>query len=63
MELITLQEFRERLKISRSTFWDLERTDPTFPKAVQITKRRKAYVMSEVDAWFQAKMDERGEVA
>lgn len=51
--LITEKIFRQHLGgISRTTFWQLERDEPSFPKPVRVTPGRKAYVASEVEQFI-----------
>ena len=59
MELITIKEAQERLKIKRTVLWQLCQ-QPDFPKLVRLTAQRKVFVASEIDAWVQAKIDRRG---
>jgi prophage regulatory protein len=39
------------LNVSRTTLWRMER-EGLFPRAVQISERRKGYLKSQVDDWF-----------
>lgn len=44
--------YGDRLRISRSTFYDLIRTGG-FPAPVQVTKQRVAWPASVVDRWIR----------
>lgn len=63
IEFCSINEVQKRLKIGRTKLWQLEREDPTFPKLVRLTDRRKVFVKAEIDAWIAAKVAERDEVA
>lgn len=41
------------LGISKSYFYALAKTDPNFPKAIELGKNSKGYLLSEVQAYIQ----------
>lgn len=50
------------LDLSRSGLEKLRKKDPTFPKPIKDGESRQAavfYVMAEVEAWLQAKIEAR----
>lgn len=50
------------LDLSRSRLEKLRKTDPTFPKPIKDGDSRQAavfYVVAEVEAWLQAKIEQR----
>lgn len=62
-QLLTFNETRSLLCKSRSGFYKILAKDPTFPKPLKDGKARQArayFSASEVAAWQQAKLKERG---
>jgi prophage regulatory protein len=57
--LMALNDVAEMLTLSRSTLYRLMWDDPSFPRPVHVTKRRVAFVASEVDAYIAARVAER----
>lgn len=43
------------LGISKALFYRLIKTDPTFPKGIEITKGKKIYDKRSLDQWLIAK--------
>lgn len=62
MDLLSIKEAMLRLKISRTVLWELTK-QPDFPQLVRLTKQRKVFVSSEIDAWIQAKISQRDQKA
>lgn len=58
MQLLSQKAVRERLGIGRTTLWRLER-DGDFPRAIDVTNRRRAYLATEVDEWVKARAAQR----
>lgn len=52
----------QRLSIGRTTLWYLEKSGD-FPKAIQISKGRKGFLVSEIDAWIERQAAKRDGVA
>lgn len=52
----------EMLGLSSSSFYDLIKDDPTFPKPLIIGKARKGFLMSEVQAYIQQLKRKRDEL-
>lgn len=63
IEFTSINEVMKRIKIGRTKLWQLEKDDPTFPKLVRLTDRRKVFVKAEIDAWIRSKVAQRDEVA
>ncbi len=63
LQIIGSPEVQRRLGgIGRTTLWHLEKT-ADFPKAIQISKGRKGFLASEIDAWIKRQADKRGVAA
>ena len=45
------------LGISPTTLWDLEQTDPSFPRRIKLGKRGIAYLVSDLNAWLEEKKE------
>ena len=54
MILISPQETQRRTDLSAVTIWRLEKSDQ-FPKRVNITSARVAWVEEEVDEWIASR--------
>jgi len=61
MELISIRQACQRLSISRTTLWSMTRQGD-FPKLVQVTPGRKAFIKSEIEGWIARRVAERDEV-
>ncbi|MYZ47335.1 helix-turn-helix transcriptional regulator [Propylenella binzhouense] len=59
MELLSIRRVMDRLNVGRTSLWKLSKDDPTFPKPVQVTPGRKAFVANEINAWIAARIAER----
>ncbi len=57
MRFIRVVEVMEMLAVSRTTLWRMIRAG-AFPAPVQITVRSRGFVLEEVEAWMQARVDE-----
>lgn len=62
MELLSIKQTMQRLSIGRTKLWALAK-ESGFPKPVQVSVGRKAFVASEIDAWIREKMAARDEAA
>lgn len=63
-QLLNIKDVSRYTKLSRSTIYDItneksDRYDPTFPKKIQITQVRVAWVASEIAEWINNKISER----
>lgn len=62
LELSTVSETGDCLRLSRSGLDKLRAKDPTFPKPLKDGTGRQArvyFVRAEVDAWLRAKLEAR----
>ena len=62
--LLNMKDVVSYTGVSRATIYEMinessDRYDPTFPKKVQLTQVRVAWVASEVAEWINAKIAER----
>lgn len=57
-KLISWKTVREKVPFGRTKVWELAK-DGGFPKPVQISPRRVAWVEAEIDAWIAARVAER----
>ncbi len=55
MRLISKREVQEKTTFSSVTLWRMEKAG-TFPKRVQISPGRVAWLESDVDEWIQQKL-------
>ncbi|ATU91774.1 helix-turn-helix transcriptional regulator [Phyllobacterium zundukense] len=62
MELLTIKEVAKRLSIGRTALWLLTK-EADFPKPLQVTVGRKAFVAAEVDKWIASRIAQRDKVA
>lgn len=58
MELLSIRQVATRLSIGRTALWQLAKR-PDFPRPVQVTTGRKAFVAAEIDRWISARIAER----
>ncbi|WP_421525669.1 helix-turn-helix transcriptional regulator [Pseudomonas yamanorum] len=61
-QLIRTKYVLTLLSIGRTTLFRLRRQDGTFPKPIKDSTARAAatyYVLSEIEAWIQKRMDDR----
>ncbi len=63
-QLLNIKKVIEYTGISRSTIYamgdaDSDQYDPTFPKKLQLTQVRVAWVASEIAEWINTKIAER----
>ena len=57
MRFIRVVEVMDMLAVSRTTLWRMVKAG-AFPAPVQITVRSRGFVLEEVEAWMQARVDE-----
>ncbi len=57
MRFIRVVEVMEMLAVSRTTLWRMVRAGG-FPAPVQITVRSRGFVLEDVEAWMQARVDQ-----
>ncbi len=62
--MLNIKQVIEYTGLSRSTIYEMidehsNRYDPTFPKKVQLSKVRIAWVAEEIADWIQAKIEAR----
>lgn len=55
MALLTPKELSEKLKVTVKALGVLEKRDPTFPRAVRVSKRTLRWDEGEVDEWLEMK--------
>lgn len=55
MRLLRTQEMMERIGLSRTTIWRLERSDPDFPARRRIGAGAVGWLESEVDRWIESR--------
>lgn len=63
-QLLSIKKVIEYTGISRSTIYamgdaDSDQYDPTFPKKLQLTQARVAWVASEIAEWINEKIEAR----
>ncbi len=63
-QLLSIKDVGNCTGLSRSTIYEITneksfRYDPTFPKKVQLTQIRVAWVASEIAEWINTKISER----
>lgn len=63
-QLINIKQVIEHTGLSRSSIYEMldeksKRYDPTFPKKVQLSKVRIAWVATEIAEWIQSKIEAR----
>jgi prophage regulatory protein len=59
MKLISINDTFKKIKVGRSTGYVLMKEDPTFPKTVKISLRRRAIIEEELEAWLQQRVAAR----
>ena len=57
-KVIRRAELENKLSVSRSTIYRLERDDESFPKSFHLGRNSKGYLLDEVEAWIMAKHGE-----
>jgi prophage regulatory protein len=60
--VLSLAEVCIKCGLSKSTLYAAIKAG-TFPKPLKLTERRSAWLLSEIDAWIEAKRIERDAVA
>ena len=63
-QLLSIKDVGHYTGLSRSTIYEMvneksDRYDPTFPKKVQLTQVRVAWVSSEIAEWINTKIEAR----
>lgn len=66
VRLVRIQELLDLTGLSRSSAHRLMKSDVTFPKPVKLSDSKArnapvAFVLSEVQAWIQGRIEARGE--
>ncbi|SKA11174.1 helix-turn-helix transcriptional regulator [Consotaella salsifontis] len=59
MEFLSIKEVCQRIGVSRTTLWQLEKEEAGFPRLVPVTAKRKAFVRSEIDSWIASRIAAR----
>jgi len=54
-EILRLKDAAYYIGVSTTTLWRLDKSDETFPKKVNLTKRCAGYRKSELDDWIESK--------
>lgn len=57
--MISVKGLAEILMLTKSSIYRLLDEDPNFPRPVRLTGRRMAFLEPEVDAYIQARIDDR----
>lgn len=58
LRLISLKDVVARTALSKSTIYQLIK-DNAFPKSINITTRRVAWVVHEIDSWLSERINAR----
>ncbi|UNK06582.1 AlpA family phage regulatory protein [Psychrobacter raelei] len=63
-QLLNIKDVTKHTGLSRSSIYEMlnedsDRYDPTFPKKVQLSKVRVAWVAQEIAEWINSKIDQR----
>ncbi len=56
MQFVRLEEVRKMLGVSRTTLWRMVQAG-AFPPAVEITERNRGYLLDDVQAWMQGRVE------
>ena len=56
--LLTMEQVRKRTSLSRSRIYEFVRRG-TFPQAVPLAERRRAWIESEIEDWIDARVADR----
>ncbi len=56
MQFVRLVEVARMLGVSRTTLWRMVETG-AFPPPVEITERNRGFLLDDVQAWMQARLD------
>ncbi|WP_425605601.1 helix-turn-helix transcriptional regulator [Psychrobacter raelei] len=62
--MLNIKDVTKHTGLSRSSIYEMlnedsDRYDPTFPKKVQLSKVRVAWVAQEIAEWINSKIDQR----
>lgn len=55
MNILTIKDACKKLGISRSGYYRLEKSDPTFPRRRKICGSKTGAIDSEMDAWLKGR--------
>jgi len=55
LQILRPKDARRKLGIGNTKYYDLNKTDPTFPKDVILGKRARGKLEHELDAWLESK--------
>ena len=58
-KILRTSEVLERTGMTRTTWYRLCRTDPTFPRRIQLGPRCVGFFEHEVDAWISSVTEQR----
>jgi len=56
MRFVRPEEVRQMLGVSKTTLWRMVQAG-AFPRPVEITERNRGYLLDDVQAWMQARLD------
>lgn len=56
LRILRVKEVVERTGLSRSTVYTLMKSDPTFPKKVQLSTRTTGIIEQQLDAWIASRV-------
>lgn len=58
MQLLTVRDVLNKLKISKSFLYRLMRCDESFPKPAKFSKRNTMFSNEDIDTWISKKFSE-----
>jgi prophage regulatory protein len=56
MRILRMPGMQTKLELSASSIYELQDTDPDFPKSVPLSEHRVGWLESEVDAWIEKRV-------
>jgi predicted DNA-binding transcriptional regulator AlpA len=57
MGLLTVEQLRDKLHVSKSYVFQLERNDPQFPRGIRLSARVLRWSEEEVNKWLESKKE------
>lgn len=58
-QMIRNRDMPRRLAISKTTFYELRDSDPTFPPARKLGIAARGYIEADVEAWVRSSKEEK----
>lgn len=56
-ELLSIEEIADHLRVGLKTLWRIRKSDPTFPKPLRTSARRKQFLRAEFEEWLMSRRD------